>query len=102
MDVRIGVTQTPKEIEVELADGTDADALVRPDRRGARAEGACCGSPTGGAGGSASPRPGSPTSSSTPAARIVGSASAPRSVTARFAAPGALSGRRWSICSTAS
>ena len=27
MDVRIGVTQTPKEIEVELAEGTDADAL---------------------------------------------------------------------------
>ena len=28
MDVRIGVTQTPKEIEVELAEGTDADGLV--------------------------------------------------------------------------
>lgn len=28
MDVRIGVTQSPKEIEVELAEGTDADALV--------------------------------------------------------------------------
>ena len=28
MDVRIGVTQTPKEIEVELAEGSDADALV--------------------------------------------------------------------------
>jgi Protein of unknown function (DUF3107) len=29
VDVRIGVTQTPKEIEVELAEGTDADALTK-------------------------------------------------------------------------
>lgn len=28
MDVRIGVIQTPKEIEVELPDGTDGDALT--------------------------------------------------------------------------
>ena len=28
MDVRIGVTHTPKEIEIELADGVEADALV--------------------------------------------------------------------------
>ena len=28
MDVRIGVTHTPKEIEVELADGADADAVA--------------------------------------------------------------------------
>ena len=28
MDVRIGVTHTPKEIEVELADGTSPDAVV--------------------------------------------------------------------------
>ena len=28
MDVRIGVTQTPKEIEVELPEGTDADAVT--------------------------------------------------------------------------
>src|SRR5258708_930444 len=28
VDVRIGVTHTPKEIEVEMAEGTDADALV--------------------------------------------------------------------------
>ena len=27
MDVRIGVTQTTKELEVEMPDGTDADAL---------------------------------------------------------------------------
>jgi Protein of unknown function (DUF3107) len=28
VDVRIGVTQSPKEIEVELPEGTDADALT--------------------------------------------------------------------------
>jgi hypothetical protein len=28
VDVRIGVTHTPREIEVELADGTEADGLV--------------------------------------------------------------------------
>jgi hypothetical protein len=28
MDVRVGVTQTPKEIVVELADGTDQDKVV--------------------------------------------------------------------------
>ncbi len=28
MDVRIGVTHTPKEIEVELAEGTNADDLA--------------------------------------------------------------------------
>ena len=28
MDVRIGVTHTPKEIEVELAEGTNPDDLV--------------------------------------------------------------------------
>jgi Protein of unknown function (DUF3107) len=27
VDVRIGLTQTPKELEVQLDDGTDADAL---------------------------------------------------------------------------
>ena len=27
MDVRIGLTQTPKELEVQLDDGADADAL---------------------------------------------------------------------------
>lgn len=27
MDVRIGVTQTTKELDVEMPDGTDADAL---------------------------------------------------------------------------
>ena len=29
MDVRIGVTQTPKELEVELPDGTDRDEVVK-------------------------------------------------------------------------
>lgn len=28
MDVRIGVVQSPKEIEVEMPDGTDADAIT--------------------------------------------------------------------------
>lgn len=28
MDVRIGITQTPKEIEVELAEGTDLDKTL--------------------------------------------------------------------------
>jgi Protein of unknown function (DUF3107) len=28
VDVRIGVTHTPKEIEVELAEGSDLDSLV--------------------------------------------------------------------------
>lgn len=27
MDVRIGVTHTPKELDIELPDGTDAEAL---------------------------------------------------------------------------
>lgn len=29
MDVRIGIVQTPKELEVELSDDTDRDALLR-------------------------------------------------------------------------
>ncbi|MDA8063149.1 MAG: DUF3107 domain-containing protein [Actinomycetota bacterium] len=29
MDVRIGVTDTPKEIEVDLGEGADADAVAR-------------------------------------------------------------------------
>jgi hypothetical protein len=28
VDVRIGVTRSPKEIEVELAEGSDVDALI--------------------------------------------------------------------------
>lgn len=28
MDVRIGVTYTPKELDIELPDGTDAEALT--------------------------------------------------------------------------
>ncbi len=28
MDVRIGVTQTPKELAIEVADDTDRDALI--------------------------------------------------------------------------
>ncbi len=33
MDVRIGVTQTPKEILVELPEGTDQAKLARRGRR---------------------------------------------------------------------
>ncbi|HMC42347.1 MAG TPA: DUF3107 domain-containing protein [Acidimicrobiales bacterium] len=29
MDVRIGITQTPKEIDVEMGDGVDQDELVK-------------------------------------------------------------------------
>jgi hypothetical protein len=29
VEVRIGVTHTPKEIEVELADGTDVDGVIQ-------------------------------------------------------------------------
>jgi hypothetical protein len=29
VDVRIGVTQTPKEIEVDLGDGVDVDAIAK-------------------------------------------------------------------------
>jgi hypothetical protein len=29
VDVRIGVTQTPKEIELELGDGVDVDAVAK-------------------------------------------------------------------------
>jgi hypothetical protein len=29
VDIRIGVTQTPRELEVELADGVDADQLAK-------------------------------------------------------------------------
>ncbi len=29
MDVRIGVTQTPKEIEVDLGDGVDVEAVAK-------------------------------------------------------------------------
>ena len=36
MDVRIGVTQTPKEILVELPDGTDQGVLWLTDRKGRR------------------------------------------------------------------
>jgi Protein of unknown function (DUF3107) len=38
VDVRIGVTQTPKEIEVELPEGTDADAVVTKIEQSLRAE----------------------------------------------------------------
>lgn len=39
MEVRIGVTHTPKEIEVELADDTDHDALISRIEESLRADG---------------------------------------------------------------
>jgi hypothetical protein len=38
VDVRIGVTQTPKEIEVEMGDGADADKLVAQIEKALNAE----------------------------------------------------------------
>ncbi len=40
MDVRIGVTNTPKEITVELADDTDVDGLVADVESAVGGEGA--------------------------------------------------------------
>ena len=39
MDVRIGVTYTPKEIEVELSDDTDRDQLIATIEEAVSAEG---------------------------------------------------------------
>ena len=39
MDVRIGVTYTPKEIEVELRDDTDRDQLIATIEEAVSAEG---------------------------------------------------------------
>lgn len=39
MDVRIGVTYTPKEIEVELSDDTDRDQLIATIEEAISAEG---------------------------------------------------------------
>ena len=39
MDVRIGVTYTPKEIEVELSDDTDRDQLISSIEAAVSAEG---------------------------------------------------------------
>jgi hypothetical protein len=38
MDVRIGVTYTPKEIEVELSDDTDRDQLIKTVEEAVSAE----------------------------------------------------------------
>jgi len=40
VDVRIGVTQTPKEIELDLGDAADADAVVAKIEAALSAEGA--------------------------------------------------------------
>lgn len=39
MDVRIGVTYTPKEIEVEVSDDTDRDQLIKTIEEAVSAEG---------------------------------------------------------------
>ena len=39
MEVRIGVTHTPKEIEVELADDTDHDSLISRIEESLRSDG---------------------------------------------------------------
>jgi hypothetical protein len=38
VDVRIGVVQTPREIEIELPEGTDADALAAQVEKALAAE----------------------------------------------------------------
>jgi hypothetical protein len=40
MDVRIGVIHTPRELEVDVADGTDADALAKDIEKAIGNEGA--------------------------------------------------------------
>jgi hypothetical protein len=40
MDVRIGVTHTPRELEVDVADETDADALAKEIEKAVGSEGA--------------------------------------------------------------
>ena len=55
MDVRIGLTQTPKELEVELDEGTDPAALKAQVEEVARRQAARSGSPTAGAARSAVP-----------------------------------------------
>ena len=39
MDVRIGVVQSPKEIEIEMADGADAEAVTAQIEDALRSEG---------------------------------------------------------------
>ena len=75
MDVRIGVKNSPKELEVLLADDTDGDA-VREHIDTALPTAAPCGSPTAGAASTACPSTRSPTSRSARATRGGASASA--------------------------
>ncbi len=50
VDVRIGVTYSAREIELQLADDTDREELREQiDETLCRDDSACCGSPTGGA-----------------------------------------------------
>ena len=43
MDVRIGITQTPKELEVEMPDDADRDTLVKRSRGCSTRATGCCG-----------------------------------------------------------
>ena len=42
MDVRIGITQTPKELEVEMPEDADRDTLVDGHREAARDRATAC------------------------------------------------------------
>ena len=43
MDVRIGIIQTPKELEVELGDDADRDTLFKEIEKTLEPATACCG-----------------------------------------------------------
>ena len=75
MDVRIGLIQTAKELEVELDDDADAGALAQAGRRRARRTAARCGSPTARAARSACRPRSSPTSRSAAPTTTAASAS---------------------------
>ena len=78
MDVRIGVTHNPREIEIELADGTDPESLKGSlEQALAERRRHASGSPTGRVGRSVSRSTSSPTSSSEPPRISVASASEP-------------------------
>ena len=76
MDIRIGVTHAPREIDVELGDDTDREKLKPRSLRRSRTTTECSGSPTGGAATSACRRPRSPTSRSARPTTTARSASA--------------------------
>ena len=77
VDVRIGIIQTPKELEVELADDADREKVLADIEKALDRATACCGSPTAGAAGWACRWPRWPTSRWAPRPPSAGSASAP-------------------------